>query len=88
MIIDALFSVIGTVLQLLADALPESTLDLPVLSDIGGWFGEYAAPLDRWFPVTETAVFLDLVVTIWMPAALAYSIAHWVYSHLPVIGAG
>lgn len=88
MITEAIFLLFSAVLDGLASLLPVGTLDMPDLSGVGGWFGTYAGPLDHWFPVYETAQFLIVLVTVWMPAAITYQVTVWIYKHLPVLGKG
>lgn len=85
---DLLLAIATAIVNALGALLPEGTLDLPLLDDVGAWVGESMAPFDRWFPAHETAQFLVIVTTVWMPVAGVYYVTKWIYKHLPVIGAG
>lgn len=88
MITDAVVSLVASFLGLLGAALPVDSLDLPSGSSIASAIGTYAGPFDRFLPLSEAATFLHLVFSVWLPIALAYSVAKWVYRHLPVFGKG
>lgn len=88
MITDAILTAVSALTRLVLGVLPDSTLDLPNFAGIGEWMGEKAGPLDRFFPVSELATGLVLIVGVWMPAAATYIVVNWIYRHLPVVGAG
>jgi len=87
-ITEALFFLVRGVLALVTEVLPEGTLDLPAIGTVGADMAEFAAPVDRFFPVYETFVFLEVLVSVWLPAAAVYSVTVWIYKHLPVLGKG
>lgn len=87
MIVDALLSVIGVILSLFGSLLPDADLDFNDSLNVSSYFA-FAGPVDKFFPLAELLFFLDLMVSVWMPAALAYTVVKWVYRHLPVIGKG
>ena len=85
MVVDAIASLISTVLYAALSILPSSTLSLPVPnfggglnSEIGGW-----NPL---VPVVEMTQIIAVIAGIVLPALLAYKAANWAYSHIPQLG--
>lgn len=88
MIVDAILSLVSLLLDGLAAVLPVDTLDLPDGSTIGASFSTYAGPANRFLPIAEALTFLTLLVNLWLPIALAYSVTFWIYRHLPLFGKG
>lgn len=88
MITGLLLKALGLLLGWLTALLPEGDLVIDVSDSWSAWITEYAGPLDRWFPVRETFQALVIFFGIWLPSTMVYTVTHWVYRHLPVIGKG
>lgn len=92
-ITDALLNVATWLVELITDALPElagSTWDT-LMPDFDGWgayVGDKVGPVNSIIPVVEIFQMLDITFTYVLPSLAAYSVAHWIYSHLPVVGKG
>lgn len=50
--------------------------------------GSAVGGLDGLLPITELLVAVGWVLTTYVPVVVTYSVARWVYTHLPVIGNG
>jgi hypothetical protein len=89
MIVEAVLSLLATIIDGVMSVLPTDSLDLPVVGeDIAAWFGERAGPLNAILPIYEVAQFMVIVTTVWLPAVLVYTTVKWIYKHLPMIGKG
>lgn len=88
MIVEGILAVFGLVMSWLGSLLPLDTLDLTAVGSLGGWVGERMGPADQVLPMVELAQFLVIVLTVWMPAALTYTVVKWIYRHLPFVGKG
>lgn len=88
MITAAILKLLGNVFGWLASWLPESDIDLPAgMDSLGDKLGEYMGPADGFLPVSETALFLQIVVGVWMPAAAIYTMGMWMLAHNPFVKA-
>jgi hypothetical protein len=87
-ITEAILGLLAWVIEGVAGALSPGTLGLPSASGISASVGEYAGPIDNWLPLSEAAFAIAFVVTVWLPVAATYSLVMWVYTHIPVLGAG
>lgn len=86
-IVGALLDLLTLVLAAIPDvSLPAIASDSleSLATTIGGQLGG----LDQVVPITEAAVFLGWVLGTYVPIMVAYQIAHWVWTHLPIIGNG
>lgn len=90
MIVDALLGLCRILLDFIVGLLPDAGdgLDLPTSGFVSGWFGDYAGPIDQFFPLREILIGLDLFLSLWMPVVLVYSLTKWIYRHLPMLGKG
>lgn len=89
MIVDLILEAVTGVLVALLDALPDLTLPVGTYPDdfaeaLGGALGG----LDGILPISELALVVAWVLTVYVPVVFAYNMARWVYTHLPVIGNG
>lgn len=71
------------------EALPDLTIPVGDYPDefaeaIGGALGG----LNGFLPITEMSVVAGWVLTVYVPVCVAYYVARWVYTHLPIIGNG
>lgn len=88
MITGAVLRVLALVLGWFASMLPSGELVISVSDSWSSWITSYAGPLDRWFPVKETFQALVIFFAVWMPSMVTYTVVHWIYRHLPVLGKG
>jgi len=69
--------------------LPTHTLGIFVgVEDTAMTIASYMGPVDTVLPAYETMVAVGVVILIWLPAVVAYSLANWIYRHVPVLGGG
>jgi hypothetical protein len=90
-ILELLLSLIELLLDGVALLIPD--VDLPssvttLVDDFGPIIVGYLFALNGLLPVAELATFAGWVMTLYLPAAVTYSIARWLYSHIPVLGKG
>lgn len=91
MITGAIFRLLAVMLGWLSDQLPVSGLTSSALEDaeaFGEMLGERAGPFDAYLPLVEMMQGLVIWATVWVPACVAYTVAVWIFKHLPVIGKG
>lgn len=82
-LLDVLAAVLGAIPDASLPAIASTSLE-DFAEEIGGALGG----LDSLLPITEAAVFVGWVLGTYVPIAVAYYVAHWVWTHLPVIGNG
>lgn len=56
--------------------------------DYADALGSAVGGLDGLLPITELLVAVGWVLTTYVPVVMSYSVARWIYTHLPVIGNG
>lgn len=88
MIVDAILAFGSAILGWLSGLLPTATITLPSTTDVSSWFGTYAAPFDKIFPLFEATTFAVILLTVWIPSAGVYTLVVWSYKHLPFFGKG
>lgn len=91
MITDAILRLLAGMLGWLSDQLPVSGLTSSALAEaesFGTKLGEQAGPFDAYVPLVEMMQGIVIWATVWVPAAVAYTVAVWIFKHLPVIGKG
>lgn len=89
MIVEKIVVAVMGLLNVILEALPDVTVPVGDYTDdfaeaIGGALGG----LDGFLPITETATLVGWVLTVYVPVVVAYHVARWIYTHLPVIGNG
>lgn len=89
MIVEAILVGLLSLLANILEALPDLTVPVGDYTDdfaeaIGGALGG----LDGFLPITELATVAGWILTVYVPVVVAYHVARWVYTHLPVIGNG
>jgi len=93
MIVEAVISVLSWAFTFLADSLPAIS-DAPWSPGQWAWedyrdqFASMLGPYETVMPLSELFAFLDFLLTVWVPAALTFTISKWVYAHMPLIGKG
>jgi len=91
-VVDAVIALAALLLSGLAAVMP--TLDSawssarPDFDDWGSALGERVGPIDSLIPMSEVFSLLDVTFTYVLPAVVLYSVVHWVYAHLPMVGKG
>lgn len=88
LITDAVLTLAAAVLSWLSGLLPVATITLPSAADLSTWMGTYAGPFDKLIPLSEMLTFAVVLLTVWVPSALTYTVVVWVYKHLPFFGRG
>ena len=88
MITDAILGKIADVLTWLAGLLPLGGLNLPPYQDISTLIGTYTGPFDKILPMSEAMTFAYIFFAVWLPTSIAYTIAMFVFTHMPFIGKG
>lgn len=91
MILRWLLELIALLLDAVSFLIPD--VDLPssvttLVDDFGPIIVGYLFALNGILPVAELATFAGWVMTLYLPAAVTYAIARWLYSHIPVLGKG
>lgn len=89
MLTDLLITSVLGPLTLLLEALPD--VELPVgtyVEDFAAAIGGALGGLDGILPITEVAEVTGWILTVYVPVVIAYTVARWVYTHLPIIGNG
>jgi len=91
-IVDAVLSLVGFLVSIVAAALPASSSWMgdsrPDFDSWGASVGERVGPIDQIVPIAVVFDLLDATFSYVMPAVMLYVIAHWIYSHLPFVGTG
>lgn len=91
MIVELLVTGLLGILTLILEAIPDASLPgaaADMLTDFAGTIGGALGGLDSLLPITELATFVGWVLGTYVPIAVAYQSAMWVWAHLPVIGSG
>lgn len=91
MIIELLVTALLGLLTLVLEAIPDANLPVAAgnaLSSLATTIGGSLGGLDAMLPISEVATFVGWVLGTYVPIMVAYQIAHWVWTHLPVIGNG
>ena len=88
MLTDAVFGRIVDLLNWLSGLLPLGSLSLPSPQDIGTAVGQYGGPFDKIIPLAEAATCGYVLLTVWLPVSVVYTIAMFVFTHMPFIGKG
>jgi len=90
-IVDAILALGALLIGALSSALPALSTawdSRPDFSTWGTFVGEKVGPIDTLVPIAQVFGLLDVTFSYVVPAVIAYSVAHWIYSHLPVVGKG
>lgn len=86
-IVEALLGLLQAILSAIPDAsLPAAAST--VLSDFATLLGSQLGGLDGMLPISEIGAVVGWVLGTYVPVVIAYQIAHWVWTHLPIIGNG
>lgn len=91
MIIDLLVGGMLDLLTLVLGAIPDAPLPAvasDALEDFATEIGSSLGGLDGIIPITEAGVFVGWVLGTYVPIILTYQVAHWVWTHLPIVGNG
>lgn len=89
MIPKAILNSVAGLLVAILDALPDLTLPVGTYpEDFAEAIGGALGGLDGILPISELATVTAWILTVYVPVVFAYSMARWVYTHLPVIGNG
>lgn len=89
MVIELLFEVLLGALTAMLEAIPNGELDTGTyIDDFAEMVGGGVGALDAVVPVTEAMFMLSWVLITYVPCVIAFTIARWVFTHLPVIGNG
>lgn len=88
MITAAFLKLVGLLLDVITAPLPEDTLDMGAIGTVGALFAQYTGPANAFLPMYELGQFLVIFFGVWLPSALVYTVAKWIYRHLPLIGKG
>ena len=88
MITDAVFGLVAALMGLITSPLPVSTITIPAAGSIASTVAGWCGPLNQYVPMYEMAFGMVIVVTIFMPVALTYSVVSWAYKHIPFVGGG
>jgi hypothetical protein len=87
LLLDALLAVLTLVLAAIPDvSMPAAASS--ALSSFATTLGAQLGGLDGMLPITEVGSFVGWVLGTYVPIVIAYHVAHWVWTHLPVIGNG
>jgi hypothetical protein len=87
-IVDAILALCSAVVDFIVGLLPDDDLELPGVSTLTAWIGEYTGPADRFLPMSEAMTALEMMLSVYLPVALTYTVTKWIYRHLPVLGKG
>lgn len=87
-ITDALIGLLAAFVSFIAGLLPVSVLDLPSGSEIAATVGPWIGPVNRFVPVEEIFVGLEIMLNVWLPVAIVYVTVNWIYRHIPFLGGG
>lgn len=85
MIVGALLKMLGALLRIVSDPLPEASTLVNWSGNVGELAGEYLGPFDNVVPIgpmisiMETTILLGSVI-------MVYRLVEWVFRHLPVVG--
>lgn len=86
-LLGGLLDVLTAILTAIPDAsLPAGAAD--VLETFAEEIGGKVGGLDSVLPITEASVLVGWILGTYVPVVVAYQVAHWVWTHLPVIGNG
>lgn len=89
MIVEAILNTIAGLLVELLEAIPDLTLPVGTYpEDFAEALGGALGGLDGVLPISELALVTAWILTVYVPVVFAYSMARWVYTHLPIIGNG
>ncbi len=85
MILDAIFTVVGAVLNAVFSALPSFSLSqtLAPISSAGSSIGRSMAIVNAMLPVDTLVTVADDTYAVLLPALVVYKIANWVWRHIP-----
>lgn len=95
MIVSAILNLLAAIVSGVVGVLPTGALGLDtsmpaVLSDTGGDLAGYGVVsfLNTFLPIDEMLTALEIVITVVLPAVVAYKTVNWLYRHIPGIGGG
>lgn len=91
MIVDLLVGGLLDLLTLVLAAIDDVSLPgaaSTALEDLATEIGGKLGGLDSVVPITEASVFVGWVLGTYVPVIVAYQVAHWIWTHLPIIGNG
>lgn len=89
MIVQTILEAISGLLVTILDALPDLTLPVGTYpEDFATAIGGALGGLDGILPISETALVVAWVLTVYVPVVFAYNMTRWIYTHLPIIGNG
>jgi hypothetical protein len=86
MIVDFIWSGVYTILNAVFSALPTVSVTFTsVYSQIYD-VAKMLSPWDVFFPLSEIASILVIIVGTMLPAFLVYKTANWIWRHIPDLG--
>lgn len=88
MIVGLILKLVSAILDGFVSLLPIGSLALPAASNLADLIGEHAGPIDSLIPLHESVEFMVIMLTVWLPAIVTYTLITWGYKHLPVFGKG
>lgn len=91
MIVDLLVGALLDLFSLILSAIPDASLPASAstaLEDFAVQIGGALGGFDSFLPITELSIFIGWVLGTFVPIAISFQIAFWVWAHLPVIGSG
>ena len=85
MILDAIFTVVGAVLNAVFSALPSFSLapSLTPVTAAGQSMGHYMAIVNAMLPLNTLVTVAHDTYSVLLPALVVYKIANWVWRHIP-----
>lgn len=91
MITDLIVGGLLDLLTVILDAVPDAPLPgvaSDALEDFATELGASLGGLDSIIPITEASVFVGWVLGTYIPIVITYQVAHWIWTHLPIVGNG
>lgn len=92
MIVNAILSLGSALVELISGALsPLSTAFSSYrasFSGWGSWVGDRVGPANQILPISTLFSLLDVTFSYVIPSMIVYSLAYWVYAHIPFLGKG
>jgi hypothetical protein len=82
-IVLGFFTVWMRVLGGLVDLMPDAVLDLPDIEAMAAQLAEFAGPFNAFAPIEELLIVAGVVMTVLLPAMIAYRTTILVWSLLP-----
>lgn len=89
MITEALIEVFFGGGTSLLEVIPDGTLPVGTYpEDFAEAIGGALGGLDGFLPISEMALVVGWALTVYFPIVLVYYLVLWIYTHIPVFGAG